>query len=124
MPWFVCFLLLASGLNAGTASPSGESDTATNLPDVISVSSIAYRDFSKKLKEWGKSWAAGGRRESAIQQYASDIDNYEITISADTNRVYVTFKIKPFQGTESFGGISRYVLDRKSHEILERTGEK
>jgi hypothetical protein len=85
---------------------------------------VAYRDFSKQLKRWEDKWTASGHHESASQHYASDVDNYSIAVSSDDKNVYVTFELKPFQSRSAFGGVTRYTMDRKTHEIVERTDEK
>jgi hypothetical protein len=93
-------------------------------PEIIAAYTVAYRDFSKRLKGWEEKWSASGHQESANQRYASDVDNYSVTVSSDDKNVYVTFELKPFQGRSSFGGVTRYTVDRKTCEIVEHTVEK
>jgi hypothetical protein len=116
-------LLLASGLCA-SANPQPERPTVASIPEIFAVSSIAYRDFVKQLKDWEQKWLAGGRSESETQRYMSDVRNYEITLFAHGDTVHVTFTLRPIHGTEFFGGATRYVLDRKTGAILEHKGEK
>lgn len=111
--WFVvCAVACRVATAQGVEKPG-----ITAIPEVFVVSSVAYRDFEKRL-------LASRRGESAEQQYASDIRNYEIKLSSNGETYTVTFTLKPFHGTEFFGGVERYVLDQKTHAILEQSGEK
>jgi hypothetical protein len=47
-----------------------------------------------------------------------------VTISPYEDLYFVTFKLKPFHGTEFFGGVEPYTVSRKTGAISEHTGEK
>jgi hypothetical protein len=111
-------------LARGAETLPEHSITAVESPEIIAAYTVAYRDFSKQLKRWEDKWTASGHHESASQHYASDVDNYSIAVSSDDKNVYVTFELKPFQSRSAFGGVTRYTMDRKTHEIVERTDEK
>lgn len=116
------WLLLASGCVIAAAQP--EKPTAASVPEIFTVASIAYRDFVNQLKDWEQRWRTGGRSESETQRYMSDIRNYDITLFSSDDKIHVTFTLRPFRGTDHFGGVTRYVLDWKTGAIMEHTGEK
>jgi hypothetical protein len=115
-------LFLASRLCDG-ADSQRVTPAVAEIP-IFAVSSVAYRDFDSHLRNWETKWLAQGRSESDTQRYGSDIRNYEITLFTNEVTVDVTFKIRPFHGRESFGGVTHYVLDGKTGAILQHTGEK
>jgi hypothetical protein len=116
------WLLLTSG--CVLAAPQPEKPTAASVPEIFTIASIAYRDFAKQLNDSEQKWLARGQSESETQRYMFDIRNYDITLFSYEDTVHVTFTLRPFRGTQSFGGVTRYVLDRKTGAILEHTGEK
>jgi hypothetical protein len=117
------WLLLASGLCFG-ADPQSDKSTVAPIPEIFTVASIAYRDFANQLKSSEQKWLTGGRSESEAQRYMFAVRNYDITLFTYEDTVHVTFTLRPLQGTEFFGGVTSYVLDRKTGAILEHTGEK
>lgn len=98
--------------------------SAAPVPEIFAVASIAYQDFVKQLKGWEQKWLAGGRSESEMQRYMSDILNYDINLFSNDGTVQVTFTLRPFHGMEFFGGVTHYVLDKKTGAVLEHTSEK
>ena len=115
----ICLLLAC-----GPVAAQPEKPTAAPVPEIFTVASIAYRDFVNQLKGWEQKWLAGGRSESEMQRYMSDILNYDTNLFSYDGTVHVTFTLRPFRGTQSFGGVTRYVLEKKTGAILEHTGEK
>jgi hypothetical protein len=118
--WFIFLTGLCSSLEAQRV----DSPNFGPIPKIFAISSVAYRDFESQLKQWERKWQADRRAESEMQRYASDIRNYEMTLFAFGGKVYVTFTMRPFHGTESFGGTTHYVLDDKTGAVLEHTGER
>jgi hypothetical protein len=111
----LCLLLLVAGVCVGPGAQ--EIQKASALPEIFAVSTVAYHDFEEQLSR-------AKRGDSETQRYIADIRNYEVTISAYEDLYFVTFKLKPFHGTEFFGGVERYTVNRKTGAIIERTGEK
>lgn len=120
----LCGALLIPGFCAAQPQCSKSTAAAAALPEIILAASVAYRNFDSELRESEKKWRTDGKGESETQRYASDIRNYTIELFAYENKVYVTFTIRPYRGTEFFGGTTKYVLDEKTAAILEHTGEK
>ena len=120
MSKFACliagWLVFVAGAYAGSQSVEKQSSSGA-IPQIFVISSVAYRDFEKQLR-------ARGKGVSDLQQYMLDIRNYDITVSARDETYSVTFAIRPLRDNAFFGGVTRYVLDRKTGAILEYTGEK
>ena len=100
---------------------AGAQSTKKVVPRVFEVAAIAYWDFDGQLKSEERS---RGSPESESQKWMLDIRNYTVKIMEYSDRVYVTLSIRPFNGVAFQGGIRHYVLNEKTGEILEQTGEK
>jgi hypothetical protein len=110
-------LILAGVTSVDVSAQSADKPSTASTPEIFVVSSVAYRDLEKRL-------LANRRGNTKEQQYASDIRNYDVKISSNDDTYTVIFTLRPLHGTEFFGGVERYVLNGKTHAILEHSGEK
>ena len=117
----VVVICLLSSAVFGAAGAKSTKKVPATIPRIFEVAAIAYRDFGGQLKSDERS---RGSPESESQKWMLDIRNYTVKIMEYSDRVYVTLSIRPFNGVAFQGGIRHHVLNEKTGEILEQTGEK
>ncbi|MET4726272.1 hypothetical protein ABIE09_000043 [Lysobacter enzymogenes] len=80
-------------------------------PAMIKALSAANRDFLSKLPQTTA-------KDSKIDQFAANPDNYKIVIDHGEEGYVIDYEIKPFEGSGFRGGGYRYIVDDAGYRIL------
>lgn len=89
-----------------------------DVPRIFEIASVAYRSLDNKLKN---SETNRGGAESEGQKWSSDIRNYNVEIMEYSDRIFVTFSLRPVNGRHFEDGVIHYELNETTGEILEQS---
>ena len=90
--------------------------------DYLKAAEVASKDFSKTLLQRGEEARSGKSNDSALASKLSKIENYDISIDQTPTSFILQFgPTVRDQSAVVFGGGARYVIDRSTFAITEKT---
>jgi hypothetical protein len=91
---------------------------AAVVPRMFEVASVAYRSLENQLKSSETKIVSSDPED---QKWGFDMQHYNVEIMEYSDRVYVTFSLRPANGLRFHDGVFHFVLNETTGEILEQT---